>query len=342
MEGEGTEHETDQYTKAIEAQLNDCKTALKGYPGLISRSFKTTCTYSEVGGESEWKQNVIRVLQFNILADALGTEAGSFDKVPVECLKWAFRKYRILEQILLVNPDVICLEEVDHFGDYFQPIFDSLGFDGFFCPKKDSPCLKFEGNSGPDGVAVFYRRSKLSLVEIENNYLENVEEAESNQSIIVCMLRSKMAEKNICFAVTHLKAKKGFENLRAAQAKSCLKFVDQLRKKVNEKSAVIICGDFNGTTSENCYQIMANHCEGSLASAYLKATGDEPSYTTWKIRQDIEKKCTIDYIWFSHKTLDVVSYLQLPDEKEIPETRFPSYSHASDHLALCCDFVFKD
>ena len=69
MEKKRTEQETDQYTKAIETKLSDCQTVLKGYPGLISRSFKTICNYSKVGGEAEGKQNVIRVLQYNILAD---------------------------------------------------------------------------------------------------------------------------------------------------------------------------------------------------------------------------------------------------------------------------------
>ena len=272
----------------------------------------------------------------------LATEAGNFDKVPEGCLKWTFRSHRILEQILYVNADVICLEEVDHFNDFFKPIFDNLGYDGFFFPKKDSPCLRCDGNNGPDGVAIFYRRSKFSLLEVQNNYLENLEKRQSNQPIMACLLNSKKEGKNICVAVTHFKAKKGFENLRAIQAKSCLKFVDQFRKKVDYESAVIICGDFNGIPSEDFYQIMANQSSCHLASAYSKAAGEELSYTTWKIRQDVETKHTIDYIWFTHDLLTVVSYLQLPDEQEVPETRFPSYSSPSDHLALCCDFVFKE
>ena len=272
----------------------------------------------------------------------MATEGGTFDKVPKGCLEWAFRKHRILEQILHLNPDVICLEEVDHFSDFFEPVFNDMGYTGAFFPKKDSPCLRCDGNNGPDGLAIFFRRSKLSLLEIENKYLGNLEKGESNQPITMCLLRSKKAGKNVCFAVTHFKAKKGFENLRAAQAKSCLKVIDQFRKKVDYESAIIICGDFNGVPFEDFYQIIAGDPQSHLVSAYLKAVGDEPPYTTWKIRQDIETKHSIDYIWFSQELLDVVSYLQLPDDQEIPETRFPSYSSPSDHLALCCDFVFKD
>ena len=234
------------------------------------------------------------------------------------------------------------MEEVDHFGDFFKPIFDKLGFNGFFLPKKDSPCLKCDGNNGPDGVVVFYRRNKLILLESEKKYLENLEKEESNQPILICMFKNIEAEKNVCLAVTHFKAKKGFENLRAVQARSSLKFVDVLRKKLDPESAVIICGDFNGIPSEEFYQIMESHNGGYLCSSYMKAAGEELSYTTWKVRQGVEIKHTIDYIWFSHEVLNVASYLELPDEKEISEEKFPSFASPSDHLALCCDFIFKD
>lgn len=271
----------------------------------------------------------------------MATQESNFDRVPGGCLKWPFRKDRILEQILLLSPDVICLQEVDHFSDFFEPFFDELGYEGCFFQKKDSPCLRCKGNSGPDGIAMFYRKNKFSLLESERKYLENVEKGESNQPIMICMLKDKEAEKNICFSVTHFKAKKGFENLRTAQARSSLKSIEGFRARVDPESAVVFCGDFNGVPSEDFYEAISHHNGGLLKSAYLIATGQEIAYTTWKIRQDLEVKHAIDYIWYSHELLEVASYLELPDEKEIPEARLPSYSSPSDHLPLCCDFVLK-
>ena len=34
---------------------------------------------------------------------------------------WAFRRTRLLREILSWHADIICLQEVDHFADYFEP-----------------------------------------------------------------------------------------------------------------------------------------------------------------------------------------------------------------------------
>ena len=242
---------------------------------------------------------------------------------------------------MILDADVICLEEVDHFEDVFKPLFEELGYDGLFYPKKESPCLRNPKNSGPDGVALFYRRHKLSLVEARTKYLENIEKQESNQPALLCILRDEANEKNICFAVTHFKAKKGFEELRSVQAKSLLKHIEELKRDVDSESAVIICGDFNGVPSEKFYELMENNNGKSLQSAYKEAMGEEPSFTTWKIRQNVVTKHTIDYIWFSHDIFSVVSYLKLPEEGDVPEYGFPSFKSPSDHVALCCNFTLK-
>eukprot|EP00795_Rhopilema_esculentum_P000578 gene578-10266_t len=326
----------------VEEKLRLCRRELKGYPELISRSFVNVDKSNRESADEGRTNNCFKVMQYNILADALGTGAGNFEKVPKDCLPWSFRKHRIIEQILHLDPDVVCLEEVDHFHDVFQPLFEELDFSGFFFPKKDSPCLRTPDNNGPDGVAIFYRKSKFSLIEIDSRYLNNTEKQPSNQPVLICMLQSKQSEKCVCFAATHFKAKKGFEELRAVQAKSCLHFIEEFRKKVSPESAVILCGDFNGAPSEKFYEILENHCGKYLQSAYKEANGKELTYTTWKIRQDNETKHTIDYIWFSHEQLKVVSFLDLPVEDDVPESRFPSFSCPSDHLPLCCEFSFKD
>lgn len=48
-------------------------------------------------GEASVPDKSLRVMQFNILADGLSglrPDKGLFDRVPVECLEWSFRKKR--------------------------------------------------------------------------------------------------------------------------------------------------------------------------------------------------------------------------------------------------------
>ncbi|PNH12976.1 Glucose-repressible alcohol dehydrogenase transcriptional effector [Tetrabaena socialis] len=57
-----------------------------------------------------------RVLQWNVLADGLA-QTGGFYRVPPKCLEWEYRKPRLLQEILEADADIICLQELNHFGE---------------------------------------------------------------------------------------------------------------------------------------------------------------------------------------------------------------------------------
>lgn len=93
-----------------------------------------------------------RVMQFNILAEGLSahpentppfledvdgspikpSDCGGFDHdQSTGELVFNFhqyRKWRVLEEILRVDPDVLALEEIDHFADFFEPVLSTLGY----------------------------------------------------------------------------------------------------------------------------------------------------------------------------------------------------------------------
>lgn len=92
-----------------------------------------------------------RVMQFNILAEGLSahpsttppfsispdgneicpSECGGFDTTSDASTTFNFenyRKWRILEEIERCSPDVLALEECDHFHDFFEPALFSMGY----------------------------------------------------------------------------------------------------------------------------------------------------------------------------------------------------------------------
>lgn len=89
----------------------------------------------------------------------------NFVRCPLEALSWSRRKNLILGEILAYRPHILCLQEVDHYYDTFQPVLASLGYSSHFCPKPWSPCLDVEGNSGPDGCALFFDESRFELLD---------------------------------------------------------------------------------------------------------------------------------------------------------------------------------
>lgn len=96
---------------------------------------------------------------------ALGEGVDNFVRCPLDALCWSQRKCLLLEEILTYRPHILCLQEVDHYYDTFEPVLAGLGYSGHFCPKPYSPCLDVEGNNGPDGCALFYDRSRFELLD---------------------------------------------------------------------------------------------------------------------------------------------------------------------------------
>ncbi|XP_061685926.1 nocturnin isoform X2 [Syngnathoides biaculeatus] len=322
--------------------LQQCEEALSDRPARFRRTFIRP---------SNGNGDTIRVMQWNILAQALGEGLDSFVLCPPEALTWLRRKYLILDEILTYRPHILCMQEVDHYFDTLQPVLARLGYSSRFCPKPWSPCLDVEGNNGPDGCALFFDESRFEFLECVSLQLSAMM-IPTNQVALVMMLRCRSTGRCVCVAVTHLKARSGWEWLRSAQGSDLLRQVQNVVQKhavrisagSGSQIPLIICGDFNAVPNEEVYCRFVTSPLG-LDSAYKKLSKDcssEPRYTTWKIRPTGECCTTLDYIWYTTDTLKVAAVLDMPSEKEIGPNRLPSFSYPSDHLSLVCDFSFKE
>lgn len=281
---------------------------------------------------------------------ALGEGKDGFIRCPLDALNWQERKYLILEEILTYRPDVLCLQEVDHYYDTFQPIMASLGYHGTFLAKPWSPCLDVEQNNGPDGCALFFRRSRFSLQATAHLRLSAMM-LPTNQVAIVQTLTCQVTGRQLCVAVTHLKARSGWERLRSAQGADFLQKLQRIIsqdcsrcKAMSGSIPLVVCGDFNAEPTEDVYRRFSSS-PLSLNSAYKLLSSDkqtEPAYTTWKIRPSGESCSTLDYIWYTGDSLSVEQLLDIPTEEQIGPDRLPSYHYPSDHISLLCDICFRE
>ena len=114
--------------------------------------------------EHEAERSVV-VMQWNVLSQALGTSLDNFVSAS-SSLDWESRRWRVVHEIIRHSPDIICLQEVDHYR-LLERILTSLGYQGRFVAKPDSPCLYVEDNNGPDGCALFYRTEKFVCERVE-------------------------------------------------------------------------------------------------------------------------------------------------------------------------------
>ncbi|TRY54755.1 hypothetical protein DNTS_031271, partial [Danionella cerebrum] len=320
-----------------DALLRECEEVLRNRPPRLHRDFITTRPGS--------LQNApLRIMQWNILAQALGEGKDGFVRCPMDALNWSERKYLILEEILTYRPDILCLQEVDHYFDTFQPILASLGYQSSFCPKPCSPCLDVHNNNGPDGCALFFQRCRFQLLHTAHLRLSAMM-LKTNQVAVVATLRCRLTGRMFCVAVTHLKARSGWEAFRSAQGANLLQQLGDLTSQsvdqdqhagIEEGIPLVVCGDFNAEPCEEVYKRFMNS-PLKLDSVYKCLSEDgstEPPYTSWKIRPSGESCSTLDYIWYSQRAFQVDAVLKIPTEEQIGPDRLPSYHYPSDHLSL--------
>lgn len=157
------------------------------------------------------------------------------------------------------------------------------------------------------------------------------------QVAVLAILRIRETGQEVCVVTTHLKARNGalLSTLRNEQGKDLLEFV----RRHSEGRPVVMCGDFNAEPIEPVYGTILNYEPLNLASAYATiGNGEEPDYTTWKIREEGEVCHTIDYVFYTKNTLKAEAVLNFPSGDEIGEGRVPSYTYPSDHFSLVSDF----
>jgi nocturnin len=296
----------------------------------------------------------VRFLQFNTLAEGLSSlpDYGGFIKTPRESLDFhGFRKFRLLDEMLRFEPDIIACEEMDHFDDFFRPAMKHYGYEGVFFPKLNATTLRFGPQFFSDGCAFFWRTSAVSLLEHKTMRYKSVPGPGlwSQVALIgrfeILGTSSTNGPNVFLAACTHLKAKTGVANefKRTESLKQLLLFMAQMKQDPREN--VVVLGDFNtdeaGLDYLTTYKTMSEHPLGLKSAMKAASTNqEEPQYTTCKIRQEGHENChTIDYIWVPNSS-KVVSMLEIPNREALPPCRLPCVEYPSDHLSIGCDVVF--
>ncbi|XP_064608728.1 nocturnin-like [Liolophura sinensis] len=257
--------------KALKQKSDDL-----GLPSLLPRPW---CQLKAPAADDQ----IIRVMQWNVLAQALSKGEDNFVLCPGKALQWEVRRVRLIEEILTRTPGIVCLEEVDMMT-HFNAELSQVGYEGLFFSKLWSPCLDVQDNSGPDGCAIFYLKDRLTLLSHDDiKIYVPPGRTLCNQVGLLATFSQKCVSQPRAFhvVVTHLKAKSGYEDLRRKQAEY---LTDWVWQRVGEEP-VIICGDFNGQPTEPFYEVMQNS-KLNLTSVYRLLTQghQEPPYTTWKVR----------------------------------------------------------
>ena len=268
-------------------------------------------------------------------------------------------------------PDVICLQECDHYYDFFEPEFQKRGYFGIFREDKWSPCMKFS-NDLKDGLAVFAKRDTCELVGMHVSTAAESKEQDTKVLFARFVMKKSLTKQEVVVINAHLDSGQSPDKVvtRVNQAKEmCSRlnaFCVAQCSNINTVQ-IVACGDFNATPEEPCMEHLrgrglksayadlevtqpqqhvgasGNKQETTATTTTMMTTEDgenEPFFTTFKTRlgffkNGTSKRCS-DYIMYSaHRGAKIVSREE-PQQNGFGEgvIGLPSKTQPSDHLML--------
>ncbi|KAL4478017.1 hypothetical protein ABPG72_013456 [Tetrahymena utriculariae] len=266
---------------------------------------------------------VFTITQWNTLADSL---SDSFPKCDQQYLKWDYRSQNIKNHLLNeAYADIICLEEVDH-PNFFSSFLDQT-----------HQLVFHKKPEGEDGQLVAISKQKFQILKQEAiQYKSGDGKKDMNQSFWSVIVLDKQTNKQFLLLVTHLKAKKQFEDIRVLQVEQILEHIQKIQKENNKDIPIVFAGDFNAEPTYSCIQKIKQ--QGILNSAYEEKG---LTFTTYKVREpnDVQIRM-IDYIFFTHDSLELLSIKNLPTQDQIGPNGLPNQTFSGDHLSLTATFKF--
>ena len=251
------------------------------------------------------------VVTWNILADAY-IKTGRYDHVPPWALEPPRRRALLLQQIRELDCDLYCLQEVEPgaFSDIEAEL--SASHDGLYEQKRGKP----------DGSAIFFRRSALSLERHTSLHFRATEPGYDHLAL-VAFLRAKGGQR-LALVSTHLRfsSEPRERHLGAAQMSEILEL---RRRELPQWPCWLVCGDMN-STSDGPPIALARE-----AGLDLSCRSQRP----WDTVNINGRRRKLDYLLMTPGALS-------PAPRPLPalqrDTPMPSGLYPSDHLPLAVDY----
>ena len=286
----------------------------------------------------------VSVMTFNVLAQCY-TRSEFFPSVsPKAALKWKNRAPKIIEEIVQYSPDVVCLQEVDAFDDFFVPQLALHHYEGVWQKKSERK---------QDGVAIFWKTPRFALAardHIEFGLKDGV-------GLVVCLNRDGCGAlggqpRSLCVANTHLFWNPKMEYIKLSQAQMYLRHAADFAAG----RPLVVCGDMNSMPGSDCFNLFTrrqvththtpaledDEASGDVVSDAVPVT-DTYSHTL-ELRAAYDPmpafttltdtfRGTLDHIFLSpqftsHAHLDMFAEETILEETSLPSSRYPS-----DHMA---------
>jgi mRNA deadenylase 3'-5' endonuclease subunit Ccr4 len=235
-------------------------------------------------------------------------------------LDWSHREALVASQIIDLNPDILCLQEVQ--VDISSALFQRL----------ESYDAVIQNVTEGHNVAI--------AILVRKDYPFYVERVESRSRVLLAVLRSKNEPRaNFYVASVHLEAgtKDGNDLQRYHQLKSLFKRLSHhcsMDGMGLSDASIILAGDFNMLRTNNIYDCLVKGELYHPENNNIKPIPIVNFSDSIPIPMTFARGYALDYI-FTSTGISLKSYLPLSPHATvcIPQ-RWPSKEHPSDHLPI--------
>lgn len=316
------------------------------------------------------------ISSYNILAEAFTLKL-LFYWVDSIYRKFEYRSKRTILELTNDLSDIICLQELDHYEDFYKNQFESLDYESIFHEKGRKGRYRFL--KGGVGCLVSFSKKKFDLVEVKKINYDDYEDIEktSIEGIIVT-LKNKSDNQKIIVANTHTHWHSKDDHVQFGQICHLIDEIKIMQKKFDDKDKVpvFICGDFNVEPKSVVLQYLKtpnlsyekNVCFlnklfdktqklSSYSKKYINPFIFKSAYDDYlsiaknnglEVNADYcerthnhkYSKRVIDYILFCGDNVGLTDILELPNKRKLGEN-CPNECFPSDHIRIKAVFEMK-
>ena len=245
----------------------------------------------------------VRILSFNVLAQSL-TSTTRFPYCDRQVLKWRYRRVSLIKEVLSLNADILCLQEIDNYEEWWLDKMGLAGYDGVY--------LKQTIETRRDGVAIFYKRDLFQLFQTKEVRFDDLSSEFANPARaltghVALIIGLQPWEESshasaICVANTQLVSGSGFADVHWAQSRRLVKEVEKFNSDF--RLPTVICGSFNCPPGHEVYEMMTTGVLRELPKPPLKmeeepTTGERSRSSirvNWEVPQEGDAPITGKYL----------------------------------------------
>ena len=296
-----------------------------------------------------------KLLSYNILAqDLLVEHLHLYYDIDSKLLKWETRLNKIKEEIGNIQPDILCLQEMQY--NHLKELVLNLSSVGK--NSKFEYVFKKKTGTRSDGCAIIYDRNKFKIMSEQcvEYYTDGIVTLNrENIGLMVKFQPLEDASMPFVVATTHLLYNPRREDVRISQVNKLIRAIIDFSSNplITGRLPVILTGDFNFTPNSRAFQILTAKRKFNLNSNEQQVNQlsddffqmnaiDFENISGASTYQD--EWITVDYILLSStekntNSIRINSAYKLPSVEQCWRNgKIPNTVIGSDHFSLAIQF----